>query len=144
MSPVKVLIVDDEVPFVQTLMKRLTRRGLQLEAAYNGPEALEKLSKDKDIDVVILDVKMPEMDGIEVLREIKKLHPLTQVIMLTGHSTVESAIEGMQLGAYDYLLKPCDIERVLATVAAAAAKKAGHEEKMLEAQIKDIVRKQGY
>jgi len=79
-----------------------------------------------------------------VLREIKKLHPLTQVIMLTGHSTVESAIEGMQLGAYDYLLKPCDIERVLATVAAAAAKKAGHEEKMLEAQIKDIVRKQGY
>ena len=143
MSPVKVMIVDDEVPFVQTIMKRLTKRDLQVVAAYSGPEALDILASDQDIDIVILDVKMPEMDGIETLREIKKSHPLVEVIMLTGHATVESAVEGMRLGAYDYLTKPCDMEEVIKALASAAAKKATHEEKIFEAQIREMALKRG-
>jgi DNA-binding NtrC family response regulator len=88
--------------------------------------------------VVILDVKMPGMDGIETLREIKRNHPLVEVIMLTGHATVETAIEGMKLGAFDYLMKPCDIDLLVAKVSEAAARKRKQEEKILEARIKEI------
>jgi len=87
---------------------------------------------------VILDVKMPGMDGIDTLGEIKKIHPLKEVIMLTGHATVESAIEGMKKGAYDYLMKPCDIELLVNKVTEAAKKKRRHEEKIIEAQLKEI------
>ena len=97
-----VLLVDDEVPFVETMTKRLSKRQLTVIAAYSGREALEKLEKNA-VDVVILDVKMPGMDGIETLKEIKGAHPLVEVIMLTGHATVETAVEGMRLGAFDYL-----------------------------------------
>ena len=110
-----VLLVDDEVPFVETMTKRLSRRQLMVLPAYSGREALEKLKKNA-VDVVILDVKMPGMDGIETLREIKKAHPLVEVIMLTGHATVETAVEGMRLGAFDYLMKPCEIDELLAKV----------------------------
>jgi len=88
--------------------------------------------------VVILDVKMPEMDGIDTLREIKRNFPLTEVIMLTGHATVETGIEGMKLGAFDYLMKPCDIENLLAKVKKSAAKKRSHEEKIIAARLKEI------
>ena len=134
----KVMIVDDEASFVQTIMKRLTKRDLQVVAAYSGAKAIEILASDKDIDIVILDVNMPDMDGIETLTKIKESHPLVEVIMLTGHSTVESAVEGMRLGAYDYLTKPCDMEVFIKTLASAAAKKATHEEKILEAQMREI------
>ena len=95
-----VLLVDDEVPFVETMTKRLSKRQLTVIAAYSGREALEKLEKNA-VDVVILDVKMPGMDGIETLREIKKIYPLVEVIMLTGHATIETAVEGMRLGAFE-------------------------------------------
>ena len=131
-----VMLVDDEVPFVETTTKRLTKRDLKVIAAFGGQEALETLSKNRNVDVVILDVKMPGMDGIETLREIKKAYPLTEVIMLTGHATVESAIEGMKLGAYDYLMKPCEIEQIVLKVAEAAKKKREHMEKIREAQVK--------
>jgi len=88
--------------------------------------------------VVILDVKMPGMDGIEALREMKTAYPLLEVIMLTGHATVESAIEGMKLGAFDYLMKPCDMDQLLSKVQEAVAKKRRHEEKIIEAQMKEI------
>ena len=107
-----VMLVDDEVPFVETMTKRLTKRNLTILAAYNGLDALEMLKKHKNIDVVILDVKMPGMDGIETLREMKNAFPLVEVIMLTGHATIETGIEGMKLGAYDYLMKPCDIDQL--------------------------------
>jgi DNA-binding NtrC family response regulator len=88
--------------------------------------------------VVILDVKMPGMDGVEALQEIRKRYPLVEVIMLTGHATVESAIDGMKWGAFDYLMKPCDIDHLIAKVSEAAAKKRQHENKIIEARMKEI------
>jgi len=142
MLTTNVLLVDDEVPFVETMTKRLSKRNLTILKAYNGPEALEVL-KQKNVDVVILDVKMPGMDGIEVLREIKKDYPLVEVVMLTGHATIETGIEGMKLGAFDYLMKPCDIEVLLAKVQEAKGKKASHEEKITQARIHEITLRRG-
>lgn len=143
MNETVVLLVDDEVPFVETMTKRLSKRNLHVLTAYNGPQAMEELEKNTNVDVVILDVKMPGMDGIETLREIKKNIPLVEVIMLTGHATVESAIEGMKLGAFDYLMKPCDIEQLMAKVQEATTKKRKHEEKIIQARIKEIALRRG-
>ena len=138
-----VLLVDDEVPFVETMTKRLEKRDLKVKTAFSGQGALEALEKNQNIDVVILDVKMPGMDGIETLMEIKKAYPLTEVLMLTAHATVESAIEGMKLGAHDYLMKPCIIEQLLEKVQEDTLKKRNHEEKIREARIKEILSKRG-
>jgi DNA-binding NtrC family response regulator len=141
MAKVNVLLVDDEAPFVEALTRRLSRRDLDITAAFRGDEALEKLAESSRYEVVILDVKMPGMDGIETLREIKKRHPLVEVIMLTGHATVESAIEGMKLGAFDYLMKPCDIDDLVSKVDEAAARKEVHEEKITQARIREITQR---
>jgi DNA-binding NtrC family response regulator len=138
MSIANVLLVDDEVPFVETMTKRLSRRNLHISPAFSGTEALDQLAKDSSIEVVILDVKMPGMDGIDTLREIKKSHPLVEVVMLTGHATVETAIEGMKLGAFDYLMKPCEMDILISKVTEAAARKRRQEEKILEARLKEI------
>ncbi|HUU80142.1 MAG TPA: response regulator [Acidobacteriota bacterium] len=138
MAVANVLLVDDEVPFVETMTKRLTKRDLNIVSAFEGQEAIERLEKGRDIEVVILDVKMPGMDGVEVLREIKRRHPLVEVIMLTGYATVESAIEGMKLGAFDYLMKPCDMEQLISKVREAAARKRQQENKIIEARMKEI------
>jgi DNA-binding NtrC family response regulator len=138
MSIANVLLVDDEVDFVETFSERLTMRNLEISKAFSGKEALKVLKKSKNVEVVILDVKMPEMDGIETLVEIKKQYPLLEVIMLSGHSTVESAIEGMKKGAFDYLMKPCDMDQIIAKVSGAAAKKRQHEEKIIQARLKEI------
>ena len=137
-----VLLVDDEVPFVETMSKRLSKRQLMVLPAYTGREALEKLGKNA-VDVVILDVKMPGMDGIQTLREIKKTHPLVEVIMLTGHATIETAVEGMRLGAFDYLMKPCEIEELLAKVEEAKEKKSRHEQKIMDVRMKEITLRRG-
>jgi len=120
------------------MSRRLTKRDLTVVQASGGAEALEKLEKNPDIDIVILDVKMPGMDGIETLKAIKKGYPLVEVILLTGHATVDSAIEGMKTGAFDFLLKPCDIDLLVAKIAEAEAKKAQQEEKILEARLREI------
>ncbi|MBI5594144.1 MAG: response regulator [Deltaproteobacteria bacterium] len=138
-----VLLVDDEIPFVETMTKRLSKRDLTIVSAHSGPEALTKLDKEDHMDVVILDVKMPGMDGIEALKEIKKAHPLTEVIMLTGHATIETGIEGMKLGAFDYLMKPCDIDMLLQKVQEAKAKKDKHNEKITQARIQEIALRHG-
>jgi DNA-binding NtrC family response regulator len=138
MAIASVLLVDDEVPFVETMTKRLNKRDLQVSAAFSGLEALEKLDKERHIEVVILDVKMPGMDGIEALREIKRKHPLVEVVMLTGHATVETAIEGMKLGAFDYLMKPCDMDVLISKVGGAASRKRDQENKIIEARVKEI------
>jgi len=137
------LLVDDEVPFVETMTKRLTKRNFTVLSAYTGKESLEKLKEHPEIDAVILDVKMPGMDGIETLRKIKKAYPLVEVIMLTGHATVETAIDGMKLGAFDYLMKPCDIEELVSKVNEDRLKKAKHEEKIREARLKEITLRRG-
>jgi DNA-binding NtrC family response regulator len=138
MAIAKILLVDDEVPFVDTMIKRLTKRNIDVLPAYGGEESLQQLAQNKRVEVVVLDVKMPGMDGIETLKEIKRQFPLVEVIMLTGHATVESAIEGMKLGAFDYLMKPSDIDLLVEKVTEAAAKKRRHEEKIIEAQMKKI------
>jgi DNA-binding NtrC family response regulator len=103
----KILLVDDEETMVKYLSRRLNRRGFDVSVAYNGLSALEEIKK-YHFDVVLLDVLMPEMDGIETLKEIKKIKPETEVIMLTGHASVEVGIEGMKAGAFNYILKPFD------------------------------------
>ena len=135
-----VLIVDDEEDFLETIIKRLNKRQVDASGARSGEEALELL-KEKTFDVVILDIKMPGgMDGIEALREIKKIQPLAEVILLTGHASVETSIEGMKLGAFDYLLKPIKLDDLLKKIARAIEKKDTHDQKIRSAQIKKLLR----
>jgi DNA-binding NtrC family response regulator len=138
MKDAKLLLVDDEKGFLDTITKRLKKRELEVKAVYSGEDALVELEKNSAIEVVVLDVKMPGMDGIETLVEIKHRFPLMEVIMLTGHATVETAIDGMKLGAFDYLMKPCDIDVLISKVKEAMEKKKQHDEKIMEARIKEI------
>jgi DNA-binding NtrC family response regulator len=131
-------LVDDEKPFVETMMKRLKKREIDVNAAYDGLEALNYLEENSGIEVVILDINMPNMDGMAALKEIKNKHPLVEVIMLTGHGTIETGIEGMKMGAFDYLMKPCDMETLIEKVNEAAKRKRDQEEKIMEAKIEAI------
>jgi DNA-binding response OmpR family regulator len=144
MAQISVLLVDDETTFADVIGKRLKKRNIDVILAFSGMEALEKLAVENSIDAVILDVKMPKMDGIETLAEIKKQYPLLEVIMLTAHATVESAIDGMKLGAFDYLMKPCEIEELVEKVTAAVDRKRKQEEKILEAYKQELKPVQEY
>lgn len=128
MDRFKVIVIDDEVDFVDTMVKRLKDKGLESYGAMNGPEGLE-LVESKDPDVVVLDVKMPKMSGIEVLREIKKKKPFTEVIMLTGHGSVEAGIQGLQLGAYNYVMKPVPFNELLNLIVQAYDRKLIEQER---------------
>ncbi|MBL0715150.1 MAG: response regulator [Desulfosarcina sp.] len=108
-NPVKLLLVDDEVGFVNVLSKRLTKRNMVVTTACSGTEAIQALRKE-DFDVAVLDLKLEDMDGIEILKIFKKLLPAMPVIMLTGHGSEQAAREGMACGAFDYLTKPSDLE----------------------------------
>ena len=131
-----VLIVDDEEDFLDTLMNRLKKRGIDTAGCDSGEKALE-LVKEKIYDVIILDIKMPGgMDGIETLREIKKLRPDTEVLLLTGHGSVETSVEGLKEGAFDYLLKPIKLETLLERVAQALDKKDTEEHRRQSEQIR--------
>ena len=134
---IRVLIVDDEEQFVEQLAERLQLRDYDVTSCTSGEEAVNTL-KRFNFDVVILDVAMPGMDGIDTLREIKNIKPLTEVIMLTGHATVESAIEGMKLGAFDYLLKPTKTDDLVMKVDSAYARKAMQEERIRQARANEI------
>jgi DNA-binding NtrC family response regulator len=112
MEGFNVLLVDDEGEFLDTLVKRIQKRNVNAKGVKSGEEALAFLERNP-VDVVVLDVRMPGMDGIETLRALKKQYPLTEVIMLTGHASLEVAIEGMELGAFDYLMKPVEIDDLL-------------------------------
>jgi DNA-binding NtrC family response regulator len=140
----QVMLVDDETPFVETMRKRLEKRDLDVKTAFSGQEALDILRQKDNIDVVILDVKMPGMDGLETLQKIKVGFPLTEVIMLTAHATVESAIDGMKLGAFDYLMKPCDMDRLMELVKEATRKKRNHEDKIRDARVKEVLSTRGF
>ncbi|MDD4732247.1 MAG: response regulator [Desulfovibrio sp.] len=129
MDPIRLLLVDDEAEFLQTLSKRLQRRGLTAELAHSGEAALDVLQRHP-ADVVVLDVKMPGMSGIETLRTLKREHPLTEVILLTGHADLDAAVQGMELGAFDYLMKPMDIDELLFKIQDAYTRKDLHERKI--------------
>ena len=115
MERIRLLLVDDEEDFRATLANRLRKREFEVTQAESGSRALEAL-KTRAIDVAVVDVKMPGMDGLETLREIKRVAPHIEVIMLTGHASVESGVEGMRLGAFDYIMKPCDINDLILKV----------------------------
>ena len=140
---IRVLLVDDEEDFVDALAQRLEVRDFDVTTALSGADALER-TEDTEIDLVILDVQMPGVDGLEVLREIKQRKPLIEVIMLTGHATVQTAIDGMKLGAYDFLLKPTETEELVEKINRAFSRKAEHDRRIQEAEIDDIVKRRGW
>ncbi len=133
----RLLVVDDEEQFVEALSERLSMRGYDVTTSLTGEDAIEKI-KNYNFDVVILDVRLPGIEGTEVLREIKSLKPLTEVIMMTGHGTVEMAIEGMKLGAFDFLMKPCETEDLTAKIDKAHDRKAEQEDRIRTAKISDF------
>jgi two-component system, OmpR family, response regulator len=134
MKDFRVLIVDDELDLLETLVKRLKRRAIDATGIDSGIKALELLEREH-FDVVILDVRMPGMDGIETLKEMKKKRPLMEVIMLTGHGSVESGVQGMQYGAFDYVMKPANIDELIEKIQEAYHRKALHEEKVRETKV---------
>ena len=140
--PVKILIVDDEKDFVEMFSLRLTRQGEKVSAAYSGQEALDLLEKTP-IDVVILDIRMPGMDGIETLKKIKASHPLVEVILLTGHGSTETAVEGMKEGAFDYLMKPADFDDISKKLTNAWKRKDEQEERIRKAEARLLLRRSG-
>jgi len=126
---IRLLLVDDEQSFVETMQKRLTARRFEVRVAHSGMTGLEQLEQ-VPVDVVVLDVKMPGMDGIATIREIKKRFPLVEVILLTGHANLEASLEGMALGAFDYLLKPVSLDELVYKIEDAHHKKSLQEEKI--------------
>ena len=139
MEKMKMMLVDDEERFLTSTKKLLVRRGYDIITASSGSIALDKLL-ETDVHVVILDVKMPGMDGIETLKLIKENHPLVEVIMLTGHGTIESAVEGLKAGATDYLTKPADIDEIVLKAEEAFEKRKTIEEKIRMAQSRRYIK----
>jgi DNA-binding NtrC family response regulator len=139
----RVLLVDDEEEFIKYLSQRLEARNFAVDTAYSGDQAITCI-KEKDIDVVVLDVLMPGRDGVDTLREIKRMKPLIEVIMLTGHATVETAIEGMKFGAFDYLIKPTETNDLVEKISKAYKRKEEQEERIRQAEINKIVKSRGW
>jgi len=139
MEPMKMMLVDDEPRFLTTTRKLLEKKGIEVATAASGSEALEKLTA-APVHVVILDVKMPGMDGVATLRQIKQRFPMVEVIMLTGHATVESAIEGLKSGATDYLVKPADLDDIIAKATEAYSRREDIEEKIRVARMRGLMK----
>ncbi len=129
----RVLVVDDEREFSVLLAERLALRDYDAQFCFGGAEALEMLSR-QPFDVVVLDLIMPEMDGIAVLREIKARHPLIEVILLSGKATLETAIAGMRMGAFEYLTKPCETEHMTSKINEAYLRKFAQDERIRKAK----------
>jgi DNA-binding NtrC family response regulator len=137
---IKVLVVDDEIDFLETIVKRLNRKGIDTVGVASGEAAVEKIG-ETSFDVILLDIKMSGgMDGIDTLQEIKRLRPLAEVILLTGHGTVESSVEGMKLGAFDYVLKPARFEDLCEKITKAYQEKENQDSRLRKANIDQLVR----
>ena len=139
MATIQLLLVDDEEKILTSYKILLEEEGMNVFIANNGLDAL-KIMDEHPLDVVTLDVKMPGLDGVEVLRKAKQKHPLVEVIMLTGHASVESTVEVLKLGAFDYLIKPIDIPDLVTKVNEAYARKEAAEEKIRKAKTEQIIR----
>lgn len=139
----KVLLVDDEKEFIETLAERMQNRGMDVSSTTSAVEAL-KMAEEESYDAIILDLKMPEMDGIEVLAALKERHPELQVILLTGHATVQKGIEAMKLGAMDFLEKPFDIKVLGEKIKKAHTQKMIIVEKRTQEKIQQIIQEKGW
>lgn len=143
MEKTKVLIVDDEEDFSAALSERMRSRGLVVESVSSGGKALEKVESGA-FDAIVLDLVMPGMDGIETLKKIKEKRPELQVILLTGHATLDKGIESMKLGALDFLEKPADFSSLMEKINQAKAKRLVLVEKKYEQQIQDLLKRKGW
>jgi DNA-binding NtrC family response regulator len=122
---IRVLLVDDEVGYVNVLSKRMKKRDMDVTPAYSGLEAIQKLRK-AEFHVAVLDLKMEDLDGIEVLKMFKKIDPSMEVIMLTGHGSEQAARDAISIGAFDYITKPCDLEELIEKIRVASKRKGGN------------------
>ncbi len=137
-TPTNVLVVDDEKALVQVIVDTLREVNVSARGAHGGEACLEVLQKE-NIDVIILDIKMPGMDGVETLQAVKKQFPLVEVVMLTGHGTIETSVECMKLGAFDYILKPFDFDELLEKIKAARKKKDEQAERIRKAEARALL-----
>ena len=135
----RVLLVDDEEEFVRALAKRLTAKGFNVESSGDGESAVEKV-KQSDFEVIVLDLAMPGMDGLETLKRLRQINSDLQVILLTGHGTIRSGVEAMKVGATDFLEKPAEFPELLAKIREAVARRMVLVEKRREEQVSDILR----
>ena len=143
MENARVLLVDDETDFTDTMSHLLQNRGYQVTAVNSGESAIKALSQER-YDVMVLDLKMPGMDGMATLKEAKKLELFTETLILTGHATVDTALEAIKLGAYDYLTKPCDIDDLVGKIQGARKKKDATEKQEISKKIERIVEGKGF
>lgn len=140
--PIDILVVDDEEDFVEMLSLRLEDAGHRVRSAYDGDAGLAAL-ENAECDVVLLDIRMPGKDGITVLKAIKTSHPVVEVILLTGHGTIDTAVEGLKSGAFDYVQKPARFEDLLGKLEAARDRKAEHETRIRRAEARSLMRQSG-
>ena len=138
MKGAKILLVDDEVVFTENMSKLLNNRGYRVKAVNSGDSAI-RLLDEEEFDVIVLDLKMPGMDGITTLKEIKKLGLFTETLVLTGHGSIETALEATKLGAYDYLSKPCEINELVEKIEGAWIKKDDAQKEDIQEKIQKVV-----
>lgn len=139
----KVLLVDDEEQFLKALSQRLAGRGMRIEAASSGEEALRQ-ARGKDFDAIVLDLVMPGLDGLDVLKRLRKENPELQIIMLTGHATVEKSVEAIREGAVELLEKPVDMDKLLKRIGEAQRQRVILVERRAEERVKDILKSKGW
>ena len=138
-----VLVVDDEEQFLKVFSQRLEGRGMKVDTSTSGEEALTKV-KGKDFDAIILDLAMPGISGIETLKHIRSENPDLQIIILTGHGSIEKGVEAIKEGAVDFLEKPADVNKVMEKISEAKRKKIVLVEKKHEAHVKEIIQSKGW
>lgn len=136
---IKVLLIDDEQTLLEYLSKRLLREGFTVKATFSGEEALE-VAANNFFDVAVVDLKMPGMDGVETQKRLKEIQPLIQCIVLTGHGSIDTALESGQQDAYKYLLKPIDYENLVTTIREASKKKEQVQATKFKEQVEEIYR----
>lgn len=141
--PEKVLLVDDEEDFLEALAERMQARGMEVSTTTSARDAL-KMTEQESYDAIVLDLMMPEMDGLEVLKTIKNKNPELQIILLTGHATVEKGIEAMKLGAMDFIEKPADLKDLMEKIKKAQAQKLILVEKQTTDKIKKIIQSKAW
>lgn len=143
MSDDKVLVVDDEREFTELLAKRMRKNGLRVSTAKNGLEAIDQIKKES-FDAIILDMVMPEMDGLETLKRLRKIKPDLQVILLSGHATLDAGVEAIKLGALDFMEKPMDFKKLLEKIGEAKKKRMVLIGKKMDKKIEDILETKGW